>query len=272
MKQALCIGINDYPGTESDLNYCVNDAEDMAKILTSRDYQVKILIDGLATRNNIETEIIRLVDTSENFFITYSGHGSYVPDLSGDEADGVDECLCPHDVMSQGVIIDDWLHEVFSRMKQNQKGVMMSDSCHSGTLTKFMPPLKLILGQNIDSRKVLKLSRSFGLVKFLSPSVFLPRKEIEKIRVNYHRGKPPGRESILLMAGCQEHEYSYDGSPEMPNGAYTYYAKQTYPLLPPRSTYYLWHHQIRGFLPSTIYPQTPNLFGTWRMKRSIVMD
>ena len=27
-KKALCIGINDYPGTDSDLQGCVNDATD----------------------------------------------------------------------------------------------------------------------------------------------------------------------------------------------------------------------------------------------------
>jgi hypothetical protein len=27
-KNALCIGINDYPGTQSDLKGCVNDAND----------------------------------------------------------------------------------------------------------------------------------------------------------------------------------------------------------------------------------------------------
>ena len=29
-KLALCIGINDYPGTDSDLSGCVNDANDWA--------------------------------------------------------------------------------------------------------------------------------------------------------------------------------------------------------------------------------------------------
>jgi hypothetical protein len=27
-KKVLCIGINDYPGTDSDLSGCVNDAND----------------------------------------------------------------------------------------------------------------------------------------------------------------------------------------------------------------------------------------------------
>ena len=35
-KFALCIGINDYPGTGSDLSGCVNDANDWGKILAAK--------------------------------------------------------------------------------------------------------------------------------------------------------------------------------------------------------------------------------------------
>ena len=42
-KKALCIGINDYPGTQNDLNGCVNDARDWAAALTGRDRLVEAL-------------------------------------------------------------------------------------------------------------------------------------------------------------------------------------------------------------------------------------
>jgi hypothetical protein len=32
-KTALCIGINDYPGTANDLSGCINDAQDWANTL-----------------------------------------------------------------------------------------------------------------------------------------------------------------------------------------------------------------------------------------------
>ncbi len=35
-KNALCIGINDYPGTGSDLAGCVNDANDWAAALAAK--------------------------------------------------------------------------------------------------------------------------------------------------------------------------------------------------------------------------------------------
>ena len=39
-KKALCIGINDYPGTDSDLSGCVNDANDWAAELGGRGFAV----------------------------------------------------------------------------------------------------------------------------------------------------------------------------------------------------------------------------------------
>ena len=39
-KTALCIGINNYPGTQNDLNGCVNDANDWTAELKARGYTV----------------------------------------------------------------------------------------------------------------------------------------------------------------------------------------------------------------------------------------
>ena len=43
-KRALCIGINDYPGTGSDLSGCVNDAKDWAGMLTGRGFDRAIKV------------------------------------------------------------------------------------------------------------------------------------------------------------------------------------------------------------------------------------
>ena len=48
-KKALCIGINDYPWTANDLNGCVNDANDWAKELHARGFEVKKLLNKSAT-------------------------------------------------------------------------------------------------------------------------------------------------------------------------------------------------------------------------------
>lgn len=48
-KQALCIGINDYPGTSSDLAGCVNDANDWTKVLKQRGFAVTKFLNRQAT-------------------------------------------------------------------------------------------------------------------------------------------------------------------------------------------------------------------------------
>ena len=98
---ALCIGINDYPGTESDLSGCVNDAHDWSAMLAARGYAVRQMFDGEATKAAMVQAMGELIGAARNgdsVVITYSGHGTWVPDTSGDEPDGRDEGLCPHDI------------------------------------------------------------------------------------------------------------------------------------------------------------------------------
>ena len=90
-KKALCIGINDYPGTASDLSGCVNDARDWAKELEKRGFAVAMLLDCEATKANMVEGIREHIGGSQpgdSIVITYSGHGTFVPDTSGDEPDG----------------------------------------------------------------------------------------------------------------------------------------------------------------------------------------
>ena len=49
-RNALCIGINNYPGTQMDLQGCVNDANDWAAALAERGFKVAKLLDEQATK------------------------------------------------------------------------------------------------------------------------------------------------------------------------------------------------------------------------------
>ena len=95
-KQALCIGINDYPGTDGDLAGCVNDAQDWTALLEEKGFSVRNLFDAQATHAAMVQAIGDLVSDAsadDTVVITYSGHGTWVPDTSGDEPDGRDEAL-----------------------------------------------------------------------------------------------------------------------------------------------------------------------------------
>ena len=115
-NRALCVGINNYPGTNMDLAGCVNDANDWRELLERRGYLVDALLDREATRARIvealKTAIGQATDTDCLVF-TFSGHGSWLPDDDRDEPDARDEMMCPYDVMKEQYLLDDELHDLF---------------------------------------------------------------------------------------------------------------------------------------------------------------
>jgi hypothetical protein len=263
-KFALCIGINDYPGTGSDLHGCVNDAHDWAEALKDRGFDVAQLLNREATRQGVLDGIkaaLAKADAGDRVVIQYSGHGSFVDDVDGDESDGTDECLCPWDVARKGEITDDTLFDLYSRRQPGVRLVMISDSCHSGSVAKFAPITTppTAKGRGAPQRKV----------RFLPPENFLKGKRLSHLGTRRGRrvSSPPGRHAALLLAGCQDTEYSYDAYFQgRPNGAFTYVALRELRKLGKQATYGTWHKAIRAALPSQQYPQSPNLFGSRSMK------
>lgn len=269
-KYALCIGINDYPGTGSDLSGCVNDANDWSAVLKQYGFAVQKLIDKEATRSAILSSMKSIISAAvkgDSIVFQYSGHGTYIPDEDNDETDGTDECICPYDLSTNGPITDDELFELFSSKAYGVKLVMFSDSCNSGTVTRFAPisTPPTIPGRKPPQRKV----------RFLPPATFLKQKDINKLGTSrtFRRSSPPGRHGSLLISGCQDVEYSFDAFFEnRPNGAFTFVALDTLKKLKPNSTYLDWYKAIRKILPSQQYPQSPNLFGSRAMKKWKVLS
>ena len=71
----------------------------------------------------------------------YAGHGSNVPDSSGDEADHRDEILCPTDLDWKDPLLDDWMGELFDTLPADTALTFVSDSCHSGSVNReLLPP------------------------------------------------------------------------------------------------------------------------------------
>jgi len=118
-KKALLVGINytSIPGIT--LKGCINDVVNMSHLLVDAfDYEsanITVLRDDnnnkslYPTRNNILNYLNNLVNQSGNLseiWFHYSGHGSQVRDLNGDEADGLDEIIVPVDYRNNGFITD----------------------------------------------------------------------------------------------------------------------------------------------------------------------
>ncbi|KAB2867359.1 MAG: caspase family protein, partial [Bacteroidales bacterium] len=75
----LVIGISDYSGTSSDLQYCDDDANDWKTRLQAEGYSVTIILDRNATKSAIESAVNTLASRSvagNTIAFCYSGHGS----------------------------------------------------------------------------------------------------------------------------------------------------------------------------------------------------
>jgi hypothetical protein len=252
-KRALCIGINNYPGTGSDLSGCVNDANDWKSALEERGFDVQLLLDGQATKDAIREGIQRLVRGARSgdiVVITYSGHGSYIPDTRGDEPDARDEVLCPYDIAQNRTLSDDELYDIFADREPGARIVFISDSCHSGSVTRMLPTRER---ENEDR------------ARFLPPESFLPSGALRaasalRARPRSGASRPFGG---VLLSGCQDTESSFDATfNQRPNGAFTYFALKTLKSLPADASYSDWFQAIRAHLPNQRQRQTPNYGGT----------
>lgn len=256
MKRALCMGVN-YVGTSSELSGCLHDAEDWTEALSARGFEVSQLLESHATLAGMREGLTALVESAkdgDSLVVTYSGHGTFVPDEDGDEPDGFDEALCPYDVAEAGPLIDDEIAGIFALLAPGARLVLISDSCHSGTVARFAG-----LGRGDGGDRV----------RFMPPATFRAALEDVPGAHRVRRARALGRKSTaLLLSGCQDSEYAYDAVIRgRPNGAFTRAALDTLP--PPgtaRMSYRTWMREIRRLLPSPRHPQSPNLTGPFGSK------
>lgn len=135
-RRALCVGIDDYPAPDT-LSGCTADARAWTRVLHDLGFETETLLDGRATREAILTRLVTLVGDSrpgDVLVFQYSGHGTSVQDLDGDEPR--DEALCPVDHAAGALIIDDDLAEVFGTVAAGVNLTCFLDCCHSGTATR----------------------------------------------------------------------------------------------------------------------------------------
>jgi hypothetical protein len=161
MKKALLIGIN-YRNTSNELTGCINDVNELKNVLAkncgynnitviSEDEKIK------PTKNNILKALKDIISESEKYneiWIHYSGHGYYVKDENGDEADGYDEVLVPLDHSVNGFIIDDDLNLIISKTKCNT--YITFDCCHSGSALDLYYNLSIQKNKLIHSYELSK--------------------------------------------------------------------------------------------------------------------
>jgi hypothetical protein len=149
---ALIIGIDDYINSGvSDLHWCEADATSLHAALLGGGWsgtEITTLLGSAATKNNILSDLGSMLSAAdENDFVLlyFSGHGTAVTDLDGDEEDFYDEAIVPVDAVpgnTATLITDDELGALF-RVCRTQKGAVVIDSCYSGGVINksFLPAL-----------------------------------------------------------------------------------------------------------------------------------
>jgi hypothetical protein len=280
---SIHVGLNSvnpkhYAGWSGDLLACEFDANDMAALARAGDMEPTVLLTKKATRANVLKAVrqaARTLASGDLLFLTYSGHGGQIADVSGDEPDKKDETWCLYD----GELIDD---EVFNELTSFANGVriiVLSDSCHSGSVVRARIP-ETIAGQ--------------GRSKMMPPSVamrtYMQHKDFyDKLQTSLasdarrsrsadpdaalaqlHGGASGRRTSIagkvkanvILISGCQDNQTSLDGDH---NGAFTEQLLRVWDegrFNPQHGTYVNFYATIKAGMPST---QTPNFFTLGRV-------
>ncbi len=256
-RNALCVGINDYPYAGNDLNGCVNDAKGWAELLTKNfnfaSGDVKLLLDSQATKKNTINALKDLLTgavVGDHLVFTNSSHGSYIADTSGDE-EQYDEIVCPYDI-DVNHIADDDLRGLFQNLPKGVSLTVILDNCFSGTATRaavsdILPGLR-----TPDDRRVRFLSPALrGLPVLANPWTAKP-----KTTVKY----PQSKMNEVLLSGCTDKEYSYDAYfGGIYHGAMTYYALQAIRAANYQLTYAQLGQRLKNLIED--YPQHPQLEG-----------
>ena len=234
-RKALLIGINDYapagPGGP-DLQGCVPDVQDVAHtlnalgIVPAKPGTLRILTDVRATRTNILNGLkwlLTKVKKGDLIIFYYSGHGSQLPDLEGDEIDGKDETLCPHDYSTAGMITDDDLRQVLSGVPAGVALEVILDSCHSGTGTRETAALSSApLSESLSYRYV---DPPLDYCYFLDANPSLPTRRILRRTGGGKDAVAANKLNHVLWAACWDNQTSaetrIEGSP-ISRGVFTY--------------------------------------------------
>lgn len=249
-KKALCVGINDYPyGADNDLRGCVNDANAWAGLLKSHfDFtDVKMLLDAQATKSNVLAGLKDLLAGAKKgdvLVFTNASHGTYLADKDSDEPN-YDEALCPYDT-DANLIVDDELRELFANLPKGVRLTIISDSCHSGSVTRaaIAPDLR---------------------VRFLNPKlrggVVLAPEELRAASKKEEKFPESGMHEVLL-SGCKSNQYSADAKiGDTFHGAMTYYAIKAITAANYKLTYAQLHETLLTLLEEQNFDQVPQLEG-----------
>jgi metacaspase-1 len=263
------VSASHYGGWSGELSACEFDAKDMAALATGRSIKATLLLTKDATRAKTLSALRAAAKTlvkGDFFFLTYSGHGGQVPDVSGEEADKLDETWCLYD----GQLIDDELYAELGQFATGVRILVLSDSCHSGTVVRAAPPA---IGLTAPTQRSKMMPPSVAMRTYQAHKDFYdklqrdvakaqagaavdPDEALAGVAVSTRLTKIANRfkARAILISGCQDNQTSMDGDH---NGAFTGRLLTVWNRGNFDGNYATFHAHIRAGMPAS---QTPNLF------------
>lgn len=212
---SLHIGLNKvnpakYSGWSGPLTACEADADDMEAIAKSRGYsKITKLLTTKATRAaviNTLNSYATQMKAGDILFVSYSGHGGQIPDYSGEEADNKDETWCLYD----GQLIDDELKILWKKFAKGVRIFVLSDSCHSGTVTRDAL-VRDAHATGLGAPRAMPAAiaiKTYRDNKGFYDSIIATINDAGVQNVLMNDINP----SVRLISGCQDNQLSYDGT------------------------------------------------------------
>jgi hypothetical protein len=286
---SINIGLNQvdpahYDGWSGELAACEFDARDLQAIAQQKGFISTLLLTSDATSEAVIDALSKAAGSlydGDILLLTYSGHGSQVPDTNNDEIDELDETWVLYDRQ----LVDDELFTLFSKFRAGVRILVVSDSCHSGTVARVMeyrslkqtlPILPARAARVLSRRRAGPLARSpeFAAdasswaslrtvprrVKSPPPAVryntyHQNQKLYDGIQEKYPKGdKVQVQATVILISGCQDNQLSSDG---FRNGLFTGQLRRVWRNGAFTGNYRRFHRLIRRRMPAI---QSPNYF------------
>ncbi len=206
---------NHYGGWSGPLNACEADAQDLEMVAKGQGFETKLLETALATRDAVIAGIKSAASTlaeGDIFLLTYSGHGGQVPDRSGDEADLQDETWCLFD----GQLVDDELRVLWSEFASGTRVLVLSDSCHSGSVTRA--PVSMGDAETLTRGPLAEVLGTVGASYRFMPddaaarTYRINRDFYDEIQRDIPEELPAIVTTVRLISGCQDNQLSLDGT------------------------------------------------------------
>lgn len=230
--QTICFGCDDYSGKENDLAVCKADARAFAKLFGG-----PVIADRKVTRTNFVSSVKKWAASVPVWkgpidygFASFSGHGTFLPDDNGDEADGRDECLVMADLRT---VRDDEFKQLLDARRASARLVIVTDSCFSGTVYRRL---------HIEHEPLR--------ARYLAPAN-IGRNDY-KLRKRATE-KTAALTNVVHFAACSDFEFAYEGEH---NGVLTGALVEAYD---PQMQIGEWFNAAAKIVAKSGYPQHPQI-------------